>query len=238
MPTPKILLVDDTKLFLELEKSFLKLSPVRVLTALNGVEALEIARNERPDLIYMDLHMPQMDGALCCAVLKGDPVLRSIPVIMVTSAGKEEDARLCREAGCDDFLTKPVNRKEFLEKGRKFLDGIDRRDIRIPFRTPVKFKAHNVFFSGISADLSSGGIFVVADFDIEPKTPVELAFALPGNGSVFQKIEGQVAWQNNRKNILKPSMPPGFGIEFTNLPREAAETIHSFVETNKPRQDS
>ncbi len=233
MPTPKILLVDDTRLFLELEKSFLKLSPVHVLTATNGIDALEIARNERPDLIYMDLHMPKMDGALCCAVLKGDPALRSIPVIMVTSAGKDDDVRLCREAGCDDFITKPVNRKEFLEIGRKFLDRIDRREVRIPCRTPVKFKAHNVRFSGVSGDISSGGIFVAAEFDIEPKTSVELAFELPETGCILQGIRGRVAWLNSGKNLLTPSMPPGFGVEFTNLPKEAAETINSFVEINK-----
>ncbi len=230
MPTPKILLVDDTKLFLELEKSFLKFSPVRVLTAGNGIEALEIVRKELPDLIYMDLHMPQMDGALCCAVLKGDAALRMIPVIMVTSAGKEEDVRLCREAGCDDFLTKPVNRRVFLEKGRRFLDRIDRREVRISCRTLVKFRAHNVHFSGLSSDISSGGIFVATDFEIEPKTPVELAFELPETGCLLEEIKGKVAWQNSGKNILKPSLPPGFGVEFTNLTKEAAETIKSFVD--------
>lgn len=230
MPTPKILLVDDTRLFLELEKSFLKFSPVRVLTAGNGMEALEIARAERPNLIYMDLHMPQMDGALCCAVLKGDPILRVIPVIMVTSAGKEEDVRLCREAGCDDFLTKPVNRREFLEKGRKFLDRIDRREVRIPCKVLVKFRAHNVYFSGISEDISSGGVFVATDFDIELNTPVELAFELPETGCLLEGVKGKVAWQNSAKSILKPSLPPGFGVEFTNLTGKAAETIKSFVE--------
>ncbi|HET6418584.1 MAG TPA: response regulator [Geobacteraceae bacterium] len=236
MPTPKILLVDDTRLFLELEKSFLKLSPVHVLTATNGIDALEICRNERPDLIYMDLHMPQMDGALCCAVLKGDPALRSIPVIMVTSAGKDEDVRLCSEAGCDDFLTKPVNRKEFLEKGRRFLNRIDRREIRVECRTPVKFKAHNVHFSGVSADISSGGIFVAADIDIEPKTAVELAFEIPETGCPLQGIRGKVAWRNCAKSLSKPDLPPGFGVEFIELPKEAAEIINSFVEINKQEQ--
>lgn len=231
MPTPKILLVDDTRLFLELEKSFLKYSPVRVLTAGNGMEALEIARKERPDLIYMDLHMPEMDGALCCAVMKGDPALRGIPVIMVTSAGKEEDIRLCRGAGCDDFITKPVNRRIFLEKGRKFLDRIDRREVRIPCRTSVKFRAHNVHFSGVSVDISSGGIFVATDFDIEPKTQIELSFELPETGCPLEGIRGQVAWQNSGRNISKPHLPPGFGVEFINLTKEATETIKSFVET-------
>jgi CheY-like chemotaxis protein len=230
MPTSKILLVDDTKLFLELEKAYLKLSPVRVLTAGNGVEALEIIRKERPDLIYMDLNMPQMDGSTCCSVLKADPALRSIPVIMVTSAGREDDIRLCREAGCDDYLTKPVSRRVFLDKGRKFLDGIDRREIRVACSTLVKFRVHNLRFSGVSADISTGGIFVSTDYELEPLTPVELDFSLPESGCVLQNIRGQVAWRNSSKHPVKPSMPAGFGVEFMTPGKEVTDIIGTFVE--------
>ena len=233
MPTPKILLVDDTKLFLELEKSFLKLSPVRVLTAGNGVEALEIIRKERPDLIYMDLNMPRMDGPTCCSILKADPALRSIPVIMVTSAGREEDIQLCRESGCDDYLTKPVSRRLFLDKGRKFLKGIDRREIRVSCSTLVKFRVHNLRFSGVSADISTGGIFVTTDYELEPATPVELSFSLPESGCVLQNIRGQVAWRNSGKHLVKPAMPPGFGVEFITPDKEIADIIDTFVQLSR-----
>ncbi len=229
MATPKILLVDDTRLFLELEKNFLKLSPVHVLTASNGAEALEIARKEWPDIIFMDLHMPQMDGAACCAALKADPELRKITVIMVTSAGKDDDLKLCREAGCDDYLTKPVSRHLFLEKGRKFLDGIDRREIRVACGTPVRFRVHSLHFSGMSRDISSGGLFVATDYDVEPKTPVELTFSLPESDCLLQGIKGCVAWRNSRENPVKANMPPGFGVEFTNLQKDAADMIAAYI---------
>jgi uncharacterized protein (TIGR02266 family) len=229
MTTPKILLVDDTRLFLELEKNFLKLSPVHVLTASNGAEALEIARKERPDLIFMDLHMPQMDGAACCAALKADPELRKITVIMVTSAGKDDDMKLCRDAGCDDYLTKPVSRHLFLEKGRKFLAGIDRREIRVACGTRVRFMVHSLHFSGVSTDISTGGLFVATDYDVEPKTPVELTFALPESDCLLQGIKGCVAWRNSPENPVKTDMPSGFGVEFTNLRKEAADMIAAYV---------
>ena len=131
MSTPKILLVDDTKLFIELEKNFLKHSPVHVLTASSGEEALEIAMRERPDLIFMDINMPGMGGLACCSTLKGDMMLSSIPVVMVSSCGKDEDLQECRKAGCDDILSKPIDKKLFLEKARFFLDTINRRDVRV-----------------------------------------------------------------------------------------------------------
>ena len=73
MATPKILLVDDTKLFLKLEQEYLKQSSAQVFTAGNGHEALELARTIRPDLIYMDLNMPVMDGIEFLADF-GDPL--------------------------------------------------------------------------------------------------------------------------------------------------------------------
>ncbi len=230
MRTAKILLVDDTRLFLELEKNFLRMSTAHVLTAGNGEEALEIVRRERPDLVYMDLNMPKMDGATCCATLKADPALRSIPVIMVTSAGKEEDIRTCREAGCDDFLTKPINRRLFLEKGRKFLNGIDRRETRMPCSMPVKLRVHNLSLSGISADISRRGIYVASDYELEEKAALELSFTLPETGCALTGVKGMVAWRNDRSNRVKPSMPAGFGVEFMNLQDETAEIIGTFME--------
>src|ERR1039457_2919395 len=91
MNTPKILLVDDTKLFLKLEQEYLKHLAVTVLTAENGIEALEIARSQNPDLIFMDINMPVMDGVSCCAAIKADPGLRSIPVVMVTTKGMRSE---------------------------------------------------------------------------------------------------------------------------------------------------
>jgi CheY-like chemotaxis protein len=112
--TPKILLVDDVAMFLELQKMFLRLSAVRIMTARDGAEALRIAREERPSLIFMDLHMPNMDGAECCSRIKADPALSSIPVVMITSQGREDEKDVCLKAGCDGFMTKPIDRIPYL----------------------------------------------------------------------------------------------------------------------------
>ena len=70
-----ILLVDDAKFFLELEKQFLKNTPATLLTASSGKEALEIAKESRPSLVFMDVDMPEMDGLDCCRQFKADPFL-------------------------------------------------------------------------------------------------------------------------------------------------------------------
>ena len=126
MSHPKILLVDDVRLFLELEKSFLHLAQVQILTAANGEEALAVVRKERPDLVFLDLYMPVLDGAACCAAIKVDPELTATPVVMVTTGGKPDEVEQCRVAGCDGLLTKPVDRSAFLDAVARFIPSFNR----------------------------------------------------------------------------------------------------------------
>jgi len=233
MATKKILLVDDTRLFLELEKSFLKLSPVKILTASNGEEALEIARKERPDLVFMDIHMPGMGGAACCGEMKSDPALRTIPVVMVTASGKEEDLEICRQAGCDGYVTKPIDRRRFLEKARSYLDAIDRREQRIPYRAPVICTLDGFSFTGTSEDLSLGGVYVASGTVPREKCELALEIRITGPASTTVKARGVVAWENGPGKRKKASLPPGFGVEFIGMQDSEGEIIRSFVESRE-----
>jgi len=233
MSAPKILLVDDTKLFLELEKNFLKLSPVHVLTASSGEEALKIARTEHPDLIFMDITMPGMGGIACCATLKADTLLNAIPVIMVSSCGKEEDLEACRRAGCNDFLTKPIDRKLFLDKARSFLDSIDRRDVRVTCEAPVTFSVAGVSHSGVSFDLSNGGIYVSEAMPVAEKSVVSLKLTLPDASATSITAQGVVAWENGPDKRRKMTLPPGFGVEFTAITEADNKAIKSFVDRSR-----
>lgn len=233
MATKKILLVDDTKLFLELEKSFLRLSPVRVFTASNGEEALEMARRERPDLIFMDLHMPGMGGAACCEEIKADAELGSIPVVMVTSSGRDEDVELCGKAGCDDYVTKPIDRRIFLEKAHEHLSSVERRETRIPCRTTMTYRMNGSTLHAESADLSIGGTYLASDLDVKENTELTLAFTLQEPEEVAISSKGRVAWLNGPQYRRKPSLPTGFGVEFIEIPDYAYAAVKNFVETRK-----
>jgi CheY-like chemotaxis protein len=234
MATKKILLVDDTKLFLELEKNFLKLSPVRILTASSGEEALEIARSEHPDLIFMDIHMPGMGGVACCREMKSDSTLRTIPIVMVSSCGKEEDVEQCRKAGCDGYVTKPVDRRLFLEKARTYLDSIERRGVRIPCRMTVSCKVNGHALRAESADLSIGGAYLAAEQSVVENTELTIAFTLHEPEETAIASKGRVAWVNSDKSRKKPSLPVGFGVEFTEIPDYASAAVRAFVESRRP----
>jgi len=232
LSTPSVLLVDDVKLLIELEKNFLKRSAVRILTASHGVEALDVARAEHPDLIYMDLNMPVMDGTTCCAIIKGDPQLCSIPVIMVTTAGSPRDELRCREAGCDDYLTKPIDRRIFLDKGRRFLPAIDRRELRIGCMTEVLLMNGVPFGRSTVADISVGGLYVAADRTPETDKELKLSFTLPGTDATIE-AKGRIAWDNSGDHRKMPQRPAGFGVQFTELDTDAAREIRTFIEAQR-----
>jgi len=104
-----ILVTDDSPAVVELLAAYLKLNGYGVLQASNGAEALRVAAAERPDLILLDVMMPQMDGLTACRRLKVDPDLSAIPVIMITAMHDPDDVVRGLDAGADDYVTKPVN---------------------------------------------------------------------------------------------------------------------------------
>jgi CheY-like chemotaxis protein len=117
----KILLVDDTDTILLFLKTLLAGHDFEFLTAKNGAEAVEKARRERPDLVLLDIFMPVMDGIEACRVMKGDPELKNIPVVIVTARSEAENVERCLDAGCDDYVFKPVRKLELLDKINRLL---------------------------------------------------------------------------------------------------------------------
>jgi CheY-like chemotaxis protein len=104
-----VLVVDDAEDIRLLCRLHLVRRGYRVTQAANGQEALDSARADRPDLILLDLMMPVMDGWECLAELKADPVLRSVPVFIITGKNQREDQELALASGAEAFIPKPFN---------------------------------------------------------------------------------------------------------------------------------
>jgi len=117
----KILVVDDNEQNLELLVAYLETLQCPVVTAFDGVDALEKVASENPDLILLDIMMPRMSGFEVCRKIKSDPTTRDIPVIMVTALNELTDIERGVESGTDDFITKPVNRLELTTRVKSLL---------------------------------------------------------------------------------------------------------------------
>jgi DNA-binding response OmpR family regulator len=118
---PKILVVDDEPDALELIAFNLKNAGLEVLTAENGDQALRLARSQLPDLILLDLMLPEVDGLEVCKILRRDPATSAIPIIMVTAKAAEMDRVLGLELGADDYVTKPFSPRELVLRVKNLL---------------------------------------------------------------------------------------------------------------------
>ena len=104
-----ILIVDDEPSILDLVRFTLEDADVRVVEASDGAEALVLARRIKPDLILLDVQMPRLNGLEVCRQLRREPALARTPIVMLTAAGQEADRARGREAGADEYLTKPFS---------------------------------------------------------------------------------------------------------------------------------
>ena len=118
---PRILVVDDEPEAVELIEFNLKQSGYTVSTAAEGAEALKKARSQPPDLIVLDVMLPEMDGFEICKTLRLDPSTTKVPIIMLTAKAAEIDRVLGLELGADDYLTKPFSPRELLLRIKKIL---------------------------------------------------------------------------------------------------------------------
>lgn len=103
----KILIVEDEKTLLKLESILLKSKGYQVVGAASGTEALAVVQREKPDLVLLDVMLPGIDGFKVCARLKGAPETKDIPIVMLTARTRQEDIARGRDAGANEYITKP-----------------------------------------------------------------------------------------------------------------------------------
>ena len=117
----KVLVVEDNELNMKLFHDLLEAHDIDVIALRDGRLVLETARTEKPDVILMDIQLPEVSGLEVTGWLKSDPELKSIPVIAVTSFAMKGDEQRFREGGCDDYISKPISILTFMETIRKYL---------------------------------------------------------------------------------------------------------------------
>ena len=121
MARKKILVVDDSGTARMIEQMALGRSAYDVVQAKDGAEAVQVAKRELPDLILMDVMMPNMDGFTACAHIRAQEETKAIPVIMVTTRGEAVNVETGYRNGCNDYVTKPVNTLELLTKVKSLI---------------------------------------------------------------------------------------------------------------------
>ena len=121
----RILVVEDQEDNRAILRDLLQSVGYELIEAVNGEEALSIALEHKPDLILMDIQLPVVDGYEATRRIKAEPALQGIPVIAVTSYALSGDEEKAREAGCEDYVTKPFSPRDLLAKVQAYLPAAD-----------------------------------------------------------------------------------------------------------------
>ena len=129
-PLSTILLVDDSRVSREVLKVFLIGMKVTVLEAVDGVEAMQIVRERRPDLVVADLRMPRLDGFGLCEEIRADARTRETPVLVLTGTADADTAARCRAAGAREVLKKPIQPKALVDAVVRHLPALKDQVIR------------------------------------------------------------------------------------------------------------
>lgn len=124
----KILIVEDNPVNMELFQDLLEMKGFDIVKAINGLDAIEKAKKELPDLILMDIQIPGMDGWEATKILKKMTETENIPVIALTAYAMEGDKEKALELGCDSYISKPINTRTFASGIKKILGTVVARN--------------------------------------------------------------------------------------------------------------
>jgi len=123
MANETILIVEDNPLNRKLVETVLKPHGYRLLVSVDGEEAIKVATHEGPDLVLMDMQLPKIDGYKATQILKSQPETAHIPIVAMTAYAMAEEREKAQAAGCDGYITKPINTRAFPGQVRAHLDS-------------------------------------------------------------------------------------------------------------------
>ena len=220
-----LLIVDDVELFIQLQISHLGRKRYDIHTAGSGSDGLELARSVKPDLILLDLLMPDMNGDNVCRILKEDPETSSIPVILVSSGTKEHSRSITKISGCDALIYKPVRRDLLISVVENLLKtnlrDHERVDVTIPCTVTLDEKEHEATIHS----LSMNGAFIELAQNVIRGDMLRLTFTLPTIGNGISVRTAAVVWCGT----LRKDGPEGAGVQFLTIDWNSREEIGEFV---------
>jgi len=227
-----LLLVDDTELFLAMEKSFLERRQFVLHTARSGAEALKKAKTIQPDLILLDLHMPDISGDQVCFQLKQDPQFQNVPIVIATAEKNRPTLTKCIDAGCDAILPKPFDKEVLVRTILEVLVVSQRQWRRVEVQIPCTVRVEEDELQSTIRNISEGGAFIEVGIPLERESILELDFTLSqANYPVSAQVI--VRWTSS---FLRMTAKAGMGVEFLTVTQGERDLIRGLVDA-RHRED-
>ena len=180
---PKILVVDDEPTLVETIRYSLKKEGYEIVVALDGLKALEVARQERPDLVILDVMLPGLDGFEVCRALRRETI---VPILMLTARDDEIDKVVGLEIGADEYMTKPFSMRELIARVRAMLRRVQM--LRAETATTRDADAETLRSGDLGVDIRAHRVFLgEREIALKPKEFDLLAFFVRNRGQVFNR---------------------------------------------------
>ncbi len=229
LPKKSILIADHSTTFTSLLSVLLERMGFDVITVGDGIAALKAVNEFDPDLIFLEISIPKMDGIKTLTHMKNDKRISNIPVVMLSIDSDEDMVRQCKKSGSSGFIKKPIK----LESLHNILQdciyspvGIKRKHVRTTFISKVSVTCNEVTKELYSENLSSGGIYVRSDETFPPGSDVHITFPLLNDESIT--LNGRVVYVKGFDSKILTS-PPGMAIEFMDISDENFSQLEDFV---------
>jgi CheY-like chemotaxis protein len=213
---PSILLVDDSGLFRGAAEEVLKRTGFETLTASGGTEALDLARQARPQMIVVKAGIAPMTGFDLCRVLKADPEFAKTPIALVGPAGTEDAAR---RSGADAMLPLPLDPEAFFAVLRRLLQVVPREEARSAVAWSVTFWRDGMQHTGTIRDLSRGGFFVRTAVRQPVGARLDVSFDVPVERGVRTIVAEAIVVRLGREN------DQGLGCRFFQLSAASRQNL-------------
>lgn len=228
--TKRILIVDDSETFLMYISILLRrMGFNKIIPANSGVEALKLLRMMMPDVVLLDIAMPQMDGVTVLRHIKGDNHTSNIPVIMATIVSDSKSYEECERLGCSGYLTKPVKLTELndiLNGCISYPGGKKRRLLRTSFKKKVAINCNGVIEEHYAETLSQRGIYIRKRNPFNVGTEVEIDLPLKDEKSV--NLKGTVIYVKGFSGDVS-TISPGMAVQFKELTSNDSEMLRTYI---------
>lgn len=227
----KVLLIEDIKDYLEIQRGALQRSNFDVLAAQTVPEAIRVARRERPRLVLLDLEMAERSGGDLVGLVKREPALQNIPVLLVSARQEADD--VAREHGFAGVVRKPLQPAALIEAITRVLNLGRRVEVRTLVVATLSAEGKKEKRVGRSVDLSESGLLAEFPRPLEVGTAVELRFFLPGQAEGIT-LPAQVARCAGRSEEVHD-----IGFRFGEIPAAEAGRLKAFLaQESQPRPKS
>jgi two-component system, OmpR family, alkaline phosphatase synthesis response regulator PhoP len=208
MHTQSVLVVDDDREVVRLVRAYLEQAGYAVLVAYDGETAVHTLRREKPDLLLLDLMLPDKDGWEITQLVRRDPALAAIPIIMLTARIDDIDKILGLEMGADDYITKPYNPREVVAR------------VRARLRQPGAYQPQVLQVAGLSLDI--GRREVVVNGSLIDLTPTEF--------TLLQTLMEQAGYVFTRSELIRR----GLGLDYEGVERTLDSHIRNLRQKIEP----